>query len=79
MLGGDDKAVPQRRRRPDVLQQGAVGVLADQGVGVGISSIIKGGDTMKKLLDSANEYLRQSDCRDIAVLKFCLLSLWAAL
>ena len=30
---------------------------------------------MKKLLDSANEYLRQSDWRDIAVLKFCLLSL----
>lgn len=30
---------------------------------------------MKKLFDSANEYLRQSDWRDIAVLKFCLISL----
>lgn len=30
---------------------------------------------MKRLLDSANEYLRRCDWRDIAVLKFCLLSI----
>lgn len=30
---------------------------------------------MKNLFDSADQYLRESSWRDIAVLKFCLLSL----
>lgn len=30
---------------------------------------------MKRVFDSANEYLRQSDWKDLAVLKLCLLSI----
>lgn len=30
---------------------------------------------MKRIFDSADEFVRQSDWKDIAVLKFCLLSL----
>ena len=30
---------------------------------------------MKRIFDGANEFVRQSDWKDIAILKFCLLSL----
>ena len=36
---------------------------------------LQGGTHMKKLFDSANLYLKQSDWKDLALIKFCLASI----
>ena len=35
----------------------------------------KGGTTMKRIFASADEFIRESSWKDLAILKFCLLSL----
>jgi len=36
---------------------------------------MEGGDYMKKLFSAANEYARQSNWKDMALLKFCLFAM----